>query len=648
MSNKGVTNFFSISKRICRVMIFSLANLILIISVIVFNGTSKCFVNAFEAYSASSLVSLKNTIESKKELMTEIAYSNKNSLSTSMTSTQLQKLLDGNNVDFALISDISGNIKASTTDIGISSIKDLSVFDSNAECVSDVQDVGNMSLSVITAFKLSGNNGYLILGSSLSNNALLNSIKNFTQFDYAIYKDNEIVSSTLINNIENNYLTSPISDKIVQTVSQKGSYGKYDKYGGKTYYYAYFEKIADNNGKMVAIYSTAYDVNAIINSTSVLAIVMLICTIIPACTIVLTLVKIIKKRVKYPLRKLMDLVDKLKSGDFGISTNEIIKSDINSNDEIGLLARNIEDFIEITKGTIKDITVESGKIADGDLTGSVNNNYLGDFRFIGDSLHIIHKQLTVALSEISEAAKQVSDGAEQMSNGANVLSESAMTQASNVEEISASINQASDQIKDSAKGAEIVNDLIKQVSEYLVSSNGKMEEMLKAMDDVNNASSEISKIIKTIDDIAFQTNILALNAAVEAARAGAAGQGFGVVADEVRNLASKSAQAAKNTTLLIENTLNSVSIGTQLSHDTANLLNDSVSYAMKTAEAVAKIAKTAEEQANSIGHLTSSIEQVAGIVQTNSSTAQETAATSEELNVQASVLNELVSRFKLN
>ena len=242
---------------------------------------------------------------------------------------------------------------------------------------------------------------------------------------------------------------------------------------------------------------------------------------------------------------------------------------------------------------------------------------------------------------------EIKNSSDQVSSGAQALSQGATEQASSIEQLSASIIEISDQVRSNAVNANNATSLVESVGKEIDRSNIHMQEMIRAISEISDKSAQIGRIIKTIDDIAFQTNILALNAAVEAARAGAAGKGFAVVADEVRNLAGKSAQAASETTELIESSISAVLNGTRIADETAESLSSVVTGASKITSLMQDISKASNEQANSIGQVTQGIEQISGVVQTNSATAEESAAASEELSAQAQLLNSLVSKFKM-
>jgi len=251
------------------------------------------------------------------------------------------------------------------------------------------------------------------------------------------------------------------------------------------------------------------------------------------------------------------------------------------------------------------------------------------------------------LNNINAAAEQVASGAKQVADSSIALSHGATEQASSVEELTASIEEISSQTEQNANSANRANSLAETAKNNAIQGNDQMKEMMKAIEDINESSTNISKIIKVIDEIAFQTNILALNAAVEAARAGQHGKGFAVVAEEVRNLAARSAKAAKETTDMIEGSIKKVEVGTKIASETANALTKIVGDIAAIASLVSDISVSSNEQSVGISQVSQGIVQVSNVVQTNSATSEESAAASEELSSQAELLKEQVSRFKL-
>lgn len=322
---------------------------------------------------------------------------------------------------------------------------------------------------------------------------------------------------------------------------------------------------------------------------------------------------------------------------------------VTTNDETAVLASATKKLIESTSTIIQDADYLLGEMASGNfaIQPKKTDAYIGDYENLLLSMRKINYQLSDTLSQINEAADQVSVGSDQVSNSAQALSQGAAEQASSVEELAATINEISQHIKINANNAQEANAKANNAGNEAIESNRRMQKMLDAMSEISNSSSEIGKIIKTIEDIAFQTNILALNAAVEAARAGEAGKGFAVVADEVRNLASKSAEASKNTATLIATSLKSVEDGTKIADDTAKSMQTVVEGIKEVALTVDRISNASAEQADSITQVTQGVDQISAVIQTNSATAEESAAASEELSGQAQMLKELIGGFRL-
>ena len=326
-----------------------------------------------------------------------------------------------------------------------------------------------------------------------------------------------------------------------------------------------------------------------------------------------------------------------------------VKVSYDRQDEIGDLATAIQSVMQHVREIISDLSDKLSELAKGNFRVSLENTeqYPGAYRPLLNSLQEISNDLNKTMAEIKTSAREVNAGAEQVSSGAQGLSQGATEQASSIEELSATVNDISEHIKKTAENTRLANTEAQNAGKEVSHSDKQMQQMKAAMENINQKSGEISKIIKTIDDIAFQTNILALNAAIEAARAGVAGKGFAVVADEVGNLAQKSANAAKDTTMLIEETLQAVEQGTVLADSTAESLQRVVTGASKVTELVNQIAEASVEQSRAVEQVSTGIDQISSVVQSNTATAEESAAASEELSGQANILNDLVGRFQL-
>ena len=343
-----------------------------------------------------------------------------------------------------------------------------------------------------------------------------------------------------------------------------------------------------------------------------------------------------------PLKKISEAGKEVAGGNFDVEIH------YPQQDEIGELSRSISEVIGRSKKIVFDLRDRLDAMAGGNFTENLESEeYVGDYAPLLESLKHIQEDMNRTLQEVHASSVQVLSSAEQVNTGAQSLSQGATEQASSIEELSANMQDISQSIQASTKTAGDAYKLQGEAGVAVLQSNEKMEEMRKAMDDITAKSNEISKIIKTIDDIAFQTNILSLNAAIEAARAGAAGKGFAVVADEVGNLAQKSAKAAQNTGLLIEETIEAVEKGAKITEETAESLNSVSKSTEEVNTLIEKISSASSKDLEGITSLNQGLQQISSVVQANSATAEQSAAASEELTGQANKMNELVERFQL-
>ena len=353
---------------------------------------------------------------------------------------------------------------------------------------------------------------------------------------------------------------------------------------------------------------------------------------------------IIVRRITRPLQSLTQAAQQIAEGHLDVSV------ECSSNDDIGDLAKSFRDTtvqLRSYTGYIDELSSVLNEIAAGNLNISLTLDYKGKFAELKTSLDNITDSLNSTLSEINLAADQVAVGADQVASGAQALASGSTQQAGSIQQLVASITEISDQVKHNAAEAGAASEKMEGIGKEADLSNRRMDSMLEAMQDISRNTSEISAIMKTIEDIAFQTNILALNAAIEAARAGEAGKGFAVVADEVRNLASKSAEASQNTAALIGKTTEAVGNGSEIANETAESLRTVVSNITSIVASVEDISRNSQSQSEAIRQVNAGVEQLSSVTQNNSAASEQSAAAAEELASQANTMKELAGKFTL-
>ena len=349
-----------------------------------------------------------------------------------------------------------------------------------------------------------------------------------------------------------------------------------------------------------------------------------------------------RKRILKPVIAVRDQMREISCGN--LSAEFALEPDTS---EIGMLVQSIHETKQELKKYINDIDMKLAQMAQGNMDLVIGDDYRGEFQPIQKAMRQILEAFNSALSQINQSAERVTAESEQVADGAQILSRGAMDQASAVEELTANIQELSKEVDNSSADADHARKSSMDAARQLEFCNTKMEELTRAMEDISKSSSEIGGIIKTIEDISFQTNILALNAAVEAARAGETGKGFAVVADEVQSLANKSSEAAQNIPSLIEDSIKLVQEGTALSADTTEALSAGVLGARRSTELVERIAESAEQQVEALRQLTQGMEQISNVVQTNAATAEKSASSASELLEQAHDLKGSVQKFRL-
>ena len=412
--------------------------------------------------------------------------------------------------------------------------------------------------------------------------------------------------------------------------------------------------MADCTPKLDAMAAAAKEIDTALTAEEARAIeaqqrAVTICTIIlVAATLVATLsvvtiAKALIKSIVTPVAQVHNALTEFSQGHFDAEV------DFESTSELGEMCDAMRTSQHILYEVVEDMCAALGNMSHGDfdVRTNVEKLYVGRLQDILMAIRETTFDLSRAMLSVQESAEQVDLGSEQVATSAQALAQGTSEQASAVEELVATIAELSEQVKRNAENAAHANDMSNKAAGGVVESNTSMNELMKAMDEITRTSEQINRIVKTIDDIAFQTNILALNAAVEAARAGAAGKGFAVVADEVRNLAAKSAEAAKNTTNLINETQSAIAKGSALANSTSSSLHSVVEKAQVVTLKIDEIAKASNEQAKAVEQMNLGIEQISSVVQAASASSEETAAASDQMAALATNLQKLLEHFTL-
>jgi methyl-accepting chemotaxis protein len=649
----------SIGRRITVMSVCCILVTVTITALILFNGSSSQTSSILSSDTKTSMTSFRSNISdmgsSAVKCATELAKDDafvtslqqKDKSAISMTIGIAARGL-GYNVDFVTVTDASGKVLTCTNSDqsgeSLAEQKDVKAALSGAASDGMLLQGADVKLAVRASAPVESNGNVIAVisaGYDLSENVVLKTLKQNTGCDFSIFLGDASLNTTLMQGGKRATGIKAAQNITDQVLKQKQTYSaEADVLGSQ--FYARYEPLKDADGKTVGMYFVGKPTAEITASRQRFLLLTILITALLSVASIFAFNIFSKKKIAAPIRSMSEMAAQLAAGNLTVSGTAVT-----SNDEIGLLAKSLQTMAANLRRYISDITEQLARISQGDMTSEFELDYIGDFAPIREALLKISESMNTTLQQIDRSAMQVSSGSGQVSSISQALAQGVSKQVGSVNDLSHAIGDVSQKAEETASMVSSVTSTVSKAAEDVGKSNHKADDMLNAMQEIKQSSDKIEQIIKSIDSIAFQTNILALNAAVEAARAGSAGKGFAVVADEVRRLAAKSAEASKQTAALIRTSQEKVHVGFGLAQETAESAQQINQSLQEVIHDISGIDQASKAQTAAVAQISDSIGKVSEVVQTNSATSEECAAASEELSGQADLLRSEVGKFHL-
>ena len=486
-----------------------------------------------------------------------------------------------------------------------------------------------------------GNYRFLV-GTCLEKTDFVDSLKEQTDCEVSLFLNDVRFNTTIFDNSGKRITGQKMNAAIWSTIQSGKVYQDRAVINGKQYF-VHYEPMKDVNDNIIGAYFAGYSADSY-NSGLVrtILITIAICVVLVGIAVVI-LVIILNKDFKRPIAALVTECEDIKN----IDLNKESRNFKFNNDEIGQLASELIESKQTLNSYVQDIVGVLESMAEGDFTKQPSVAYMGDFLSIEKAFEQIHSNLGEIIANVSQSSYNVSLGAEQMASGTQALAEGTQRQSATIDELSSTVTGISENVNKTAENARAASEISLDCANIMQEQTVQMQNLIDAMDIVEKKSEDIAKVIKAIEDIAFQTNILALNASIEAARAGEAGKGFAVVATEVGTLAAKSAESANSTRAIIDSTLEAVGKSIVIARDAAGAIDNVTEKSKQAADLVKEIALDSTAQAGDLEQATQGINDISEVIQNNSSTAQQSAASCEELSSQSKIMLDMVDKLKV-